>query len=357
MSKRLFVVIAAVSEYLNSDVPQLPGVRRDAERLRSTLEEHAVVGVHRMWWLVDGRATKATVLSSLQEVSEQAGATDQAIIYFGGHGWRVLDGARKRGTYYLLPYDATFASVATDGISTDEIGALLNSQHAQEIVVILDCCHSGGMTNFSWTNEVLEGLLEGWRSHYVIAASRGREQAGEDDGGGFFMTALCDALVGEGVTPDEKGRFSVQKAWSHAADVANSRSVQGGHNQVAVSAGISSPIYLTRREASPVAKQRDNTQEFVEVLNSRAYLVIAYIDDQRHAALSKVSGSPAYAEKEIRRQFDEIEERFRRLHEQYLTAIKQNKVQLSHELLNHIHRLLYDASRAADTSGPPMYLA
>ena len=47
------------------------------------------------------------------------------------------------------------------------------------------------------------------------------------------------------MTPDEMGRISAQKAWSHAADLVKARAAQQGHQQVAVSSGISSPIYLT----------------------------------------------------------------------------------------------------------------
>src|SRR5262249_6155815 len=91
-----------------------------------------------------------------------------------------------------------------------------------------------------------EGLRDGWRSCFLMAASRGREQAGESDYGGFFLQALCDALEGKGVAPDEDGRMSAQRAWAHAADQTNRVAARHGHRQVAVSAGLSSPISLTR---------------------------------------------------------------------------------------------------------------
>jgi hypothetical protein len=245
MSRRRFILIVAISQYADHSIPQLPGVQRDAEGLRSTLEKNADGGVHRMHWLCDGKATRRAILDHLDEIARQASATDQVVIYFAGHGWRVRDPMAQGWQYFLMPYDASFASAAEQGIATNNLQTVLGALAAQELVLILDCCHSGGMASPSWTSDVLEELSQGWRSHYVMAASRGYEQAGEDQAGGFFTRALCEALRGEGVTPDERGRISAQKAWSHAADLVKVRAAERRHRQVAVSSGISSPIYLT----------------------------------------------------------------------------------------------------------------
>jgi hypothetical protein len=245
MSRRRFVLIVAVAQYADGGLPQLPAVRRDAEHLRSTLENNADGGVHRMHWLCDGQATRPAILKKLEDIASQAGATDQVVIYFAGHGWRDRDTAGRGWRYYLIPYEATFASAAGQGIEMAELRSALGALPAREVVLILDCCYSGGMANSPWASEALDELVQGWRSYYVMAASRGYEEAGEDEAGGFFTRALCDALDGVGVTPDDLGRISAQKAWSHAADLVRVRAARRGHQQVSVSSGISSPIYLT----------------------------------------------------------------------------------------------------------------
>ncbi len=251
MSKRRFLILIPVSVYVDRNVPALPGVRRDAERLRSVLQTHADGGVHRVDWLPDGKARKRAIVRTLRKVAQEAGVSDQVVIYFGGHGWRERDRAGTDWKYYLLTSEASFSS-ACDGLSLANLGDLLNGFHAGELVVILDCCFSGGMANFLWTPNNLDEALEGWKNHYVMAASRGREQAGEDDDGGFFVQALCDCLEGNGVAPDAQGRISAQAAWASAAAATTKRADRRGHSQSPVS---SSPptalIYLTRIDSGP----------------------------------------------------------------------------------------------------------
>src|SRR5262245_51852589 len=138
MRRRRFVLLAAVARYAGDAMPRLPGVQRDAERLRSTLEQYTD-GVYRTYWLCDGRATRADMLRSLAEIVREAGATDQVLIYFAGHGWRDRDPSGRRWAYYLMPHDATPASAATQGVAVDDLQATLGGLAAQELVVILDC--------------------------------------------------------------------------------------------------------------------------------------------------------------------------------------------------------------------------
>src|SRR5262245_43588714 len=125
MSGRRFVLIVAVAQWADNSIPRLPGVQRDAERLRSTLEKYADGGVHRMYWLCDDNATKKGIINKLEEIAVQAGATDQIVIYFAGHGWRERDTGTQRWKYYLIPYDATYASIAEQGIPIDELRTML----------------------------------------------------------------------------------------------------------------------------------------------------------------------------------------------------------------------------------------
>src|SRR5262245_49584004 len=123
MSKRRFVLIVAVAQYADDSVPRLSGAQRDAERLRSTLDRHGAGGVHRFYWLCDGKATREAIRGALAEIAREASATDQVVIYFAGHGWRERGPAANGWNYYLLPYEATLASAAEQGIAIEALQA------------------------------------------------------------------------------------------------------------------------------------------------------------------------------------------------------------------------------------------
>jgi hypothetical protein len=133
----------------------------------------------------------------------------------------------------------------------DELGDFIKGIKAQEIVVIFDCCHSGGIAggtvSFFWSDEFRDETFSGWKNVYIIAAVRGREEAGEVDSvGGLFLQSFCDALRGKGVTPDGEGRISAQVAWAHTTHVASEWERLHGHVQLAVSTSPpTGPIYLT----------------------------------------------------------------------------------------------------------------
>src|SRR5262249_21372493 len=130
--------------------------------------------------------------------------------------------------------------------------------HAREVVLIADCCYSGGMAP-DW-NTIGDELRAGWKSRYVMAAARGREPAYETGdrllAQGFFTPPLCRALRGEAVPTDDRRRVSAQDAFN-AAHKAMSEEVARyqleGHKfeQVAVSAGAGALIYLTQAPLAP----------------------------------------------------------------------------------------------------------
>jgi len=246
MEAKCLLFTAAVSTYQNDAMERLPGAVRDAERLRTTLTEHGCITVDaEQFWLTDGRARLKDIRNGLVRLAAIASAKDQVVLYFPLHGYRERDETGKHWIYYLLPWDATPDTARTHGISTAELGAALGRINARELVLILDCCHAGGLPDIGWLEEISDDLQSGWRSRLIIAVASGRHDAHERDEGGLFMPAFCDALEGLGVVPDRRGRIYAQQAWCHAAAEASVQAEQHGERQVAVSAGFAGPIALT----------------------------------------------------------------------------------------------------------------
>jgi hypothetical protein len=267
--RHLHILIVAIPEYpaLEKKLWEpLQGVRNDAEELRSTLERYSYLPIRHLDWLTDGEAKRHKVLAALDELADPArvAALDQVVVYLGGHGCRQLDPRRRRLGYSFLPFDAQpdpadparirLKTALSVHVLNDRLGRI----RGREVVVILDCCYSGGMAP-DW-NSIADDLRAGWASRYVMAAARGRQAAGEVGDGslarGFFIAPLCGALRGESVSTDAQGRISVQDAFSAAHKVMLENLQEytlgsGAFDQIAVSSGVGAHIYLTQIPVEP----------------------------------------------------------------------------------------------------------
>jgi hypothetical protein len=84
------------------------------------------------------------------------------------------------------------------GIPMQELVDLASRSSARQILLILDCCHSGDIANPATMNkDAANNPLATLRENMtVIAASRATEGATESGGQGLFTAALLDALEG-----------------------------------------------------------------------------------------------------------------------------------------------------------------
>lgn len=111
------------------------------------------------------------------------------LLYFSGHGFLSKTGG------LLCTSDATKNDW---GIPMQEVVDLAIKSQARQILLILDCCHSGDIADLvTMNNDAGKSLLATLRENMtVIAASRATEAAIEASGHGLFTGALIDALDG-----------------------------------------------------------------------------------------------------------------------------------------------------------------
>ena len=109
---------------------------------------------------------------------------DVALFYFAGHG-----------TYDNLGgYLATLDSAKyDDGIAMRDLLSLANKAKIQEVVIILDCCHSGHLGAIPEIANDKAILREGVS---VLTASRALQEAVEAGASGVFTSLVRDALSG-----------------------------------------------------------------------------------------------------------------------------------------------------------------
>jgi hypothetical protein len=126
--------------------------------------------------------TRPALRDHLQELFGHK--ADVALFYFAGHG-----SINKLGGY-LVTQD--YAS-NDEGVAMLDVLTLANQAKIDEVVIILDCCHSGAMGLIPALQSDQVQLREGVS---ILCATREIQLAVEQDGGGIFTTLICAALNG-----------------------------------------------------------------------------------------------------------------------------------------------------------------
>jgi hypothetical protein len=223
----LYALLVGVDKYAKPGVTPLNGPSKDVGRMVSFLQSHFAPASLEYKTLLKTDATKAAVVDAFTTHLMQAGADDHALFYFSGHG--ALEKAHqafiKNGIDKPLESLVCYDSMHTDTTLADkELRYLLNklAENCPNIVVITDCCHSGGVTRNpemilkrlagevparNWDqfifhpaiteDAVMNGSLkdvlpEG--AHIHFAACQSRQSAWEVRGAGIFTANLLQVL-------------------------------------------------------------------------------------------------------------------------------------------------------------------
>ncbi len=243
LTRVTWIVLVGVSRYKDGNaLPSLEGVKSDLGLLRHTLERYGAGRIGHIWDMQDEGAARSAIKRALTEVAGRALRSDRVILYFGGHGYGV-----KR-TWYFLPYDATPLTASARGISARELGRWLTKIRAGQMLVLLDFCHSGGLTDL-WID--VERIQTEGLDRAVIATTRPQQKAEETDAGGLFLPAFCDALAGRVDRLSKKGLVYADDAYEYAKRQVDLASDYSGHPQSTTKHAVGNCIAVTR-----VAAQR-----------------------------------------------------------------------------------------------------
>lgn len=145
-------------------------------------------------------ATRAQIEQTLFRLSQVAGAEDQVLIYYGGHG--LFE--EVTGTAFWVPSDAV-AGVPPSYVSASGISEALLRLQAGSVVVISDSCYSGALMrgavpeNWGALTEAdrarVLARLEDKRSRVLITSGANEPVAdGGGDGHSIFARALLTGL-------------------------------------------------------------------------------------------------------------------------------------------------------------------
>jgi hypothetical protein len=167
----------------------LDGCVSDAERLAAILQRnHDNSPNFDVRTLVAPNGGKADVVTRpvLREALDKLlrDPADMALFTFSGHGTENNLGG------YLVTQGAKSYD---EGIAMSHVIELANQSKAAEVVILLDCCHSGHLGNVPAIDNQKALLREGVS---ILTASRGEQVSVEDAGGGLFTSLVVDALGG-----------------------------------------------------------------------------------------------------------------------------------------------------------------
>lgn len=145
-----------------------------------------------------GRVTRSSLRASLEELF--AHPADVALFYFSGHGTVNNLGG------FLVTQDARRYD---EGVSMRDVLTLANKSAVGEIVILLDCCHSGSLGEVPGIENDHAVLREGVS---VLTASRASQVSLEVGGRGVFTSLVCEAL--QGGAADVIGRVTVASVYA-----------------------------------------------------------------------------------------------------------------------------------------------
>lgn len=201
-------IFVGIDRYASPSISWLSCSKRDATALYSlftdTLGGDTVL-------LTDAGATKSSIESALIDLASCA-KDDVAVITFSGHG---------TPSHELVTYDANPANLQDTCIPLDRLLELFSNIPAKNLILILDCCFSGGVgakvlqvdlkaRDIQSTATLIDQLSGEGR--LILTASAATEEAWENQkiGHGLLTNFLLEALQGAEEVR-QSGKVSIYK--------------------------------------------------------------------------------------------------------------------------------------------------
>lgn len=215
----------------------LPNTVKDAQGIAEILQdpERCAYAPDQVQLLTAEQATRADILAALDKLAATTDAEATVLVYFSGHGYQVASPMGE--AYYLMPHGYDQKKLYQTAISGAEFTAKLRTIPAKKLVILLDCCHAGGLSDFEDLGleaakaplppEAKAFLAEG-SGRVVIASSTADELSFAGKPYSAFTLAVIEALAGTGVAQKD-GYVRVSDLALHAREVVPRRTRNRQH--------------------------------------------------------------------------------------------------------------------------------
>ena len=127
----------------------LPMVLKDIEELEEVLtdSERCAYPEKNIKKLTGSNATREDIMEGLKwlrgRIQADVTGDTTVIIYYSGHGWR--DSSSGTPHFYLIPYNVNEQDIRSSALEAEEFSNAIASIKPRRLLVLLDCCHAGGM--------------------------------------------------------------------------------------------------------------------------------------------------------------------------------------------------------------------
>jgi uncharacterized caspase-like protein len=118
---------------------------KNVSRLVSALSDSKSCGIpgRQIEAISETEATKEKILSVLGQMADQATDNDMVMLYFCGHGYS------DQHEFYLCLADTRLKDPGKTAISGSNLQTVLQHSKARGVLLILDCCYSGGFAQYA----------------------------------------------------------------------------------------------------------------------------------------------------------------------------------------------------------------
>jgi hypothetical protein len=218
-----FALVIGIGRYAH--IRSLAKPANDAESVQRVLTDPVLCGYlpENVKVLVDGQATKKAIEDGLKWLAARAKSESTVFFFFAGHGGQ--DPADPLTGNYLLPCDCDpfdngeldVDKLSHTSMSSDEFTEAVKKVDSQKLVVIFDCCHSGGVGDvsrdvFSVSGQMRAGLSEDYytalakgEGRVILASCLAGEKSWERTNmhNGIFTTHLLTGLRGRAAVRED----------------------------------------------------------------------------------------------------------------------------------------------------------
>ena len=193
-------LFVGINRYHSAAIRNLASAVRDAEALYALFNDN-VGGACRL--LTDAAATTDRIRAELRALQQASTEDDVVVVTFSGHGSE---------THELITFDTDPDDLPSTALPLDELTDLISAIPAKHLLVVLDCCFSGGAgakvlqvpmqsrggaNGVPLSTEAMLAKLAG-TGRLILTASTAEQPAWEDVrlGHGLLTYHLLEALLG-----------------------------------------------------------------------------------------------------------------------------------------------------------------